>query len=94
MDAGALAGRQGAPQGGQRLQRQPQVLLPLVSVEGEEEAGGPFGEQRVQALGIARRLVKGASVEGRVEDVRLDSCKTAKGLPEDTRREVAVYQNL
>lgn len=94
VNARSLARREAVPQGSQRLQSQPQVLLPLVSVQREKQAGGSFGEQPVQALRLRGRLVKGARVEGRVEDVRLDSWQTAKGLPKDACCKLAVYQNL
>lgn len=89
-----LARREAAPQGGQSLQGQAQILLSLISVQREKQAGGPLRKQPFQALCFSGRLVKGTCVEGGIQDVCLDSIQTMKGLPEDACSELAVYENL
>ena len=90
----SLAWREAGPQEGQSLQSQAQILLSLVSVQREEQAGGALREQPLQALCFSGGLVKATCVEGRIEDVWLDSAQTMKGLSEDACSELAVYQNL
>ncbi|KAF3839793.1 hypothetical protein F7725_018510 [Dissostichus mawsoni] len=79
----SLACRKEAPQGGESLQSQPQILLPLVSVQREKHAGGPLGKKPFQASCFSGLLVKGTCVEGGIEDIRLNSSQTTKGLAED-----------
>lgn len=94
VNARSSARRKRAPQRRQGSQGQAQVLLSLVSVEREEQVGGSLRDQPPQALRFSGRLVKCARVQGGIEDICLDPCETLKGLPEDSRGELAVYQNL
>ncbi|KAG7282207.1 hypothetical protein CRUP_034954 [Coryphaenoides rupestris] len=72
VDARHLGRGQRALQSRQGLQRQAQVLLALVAVQREEEAGGVLGQETGQLLSSAGWAVEAERVEGRVENIDLD----------------------